>query len=154
MGTHLIVLSEDPLTTSRSLYWRHAMPRLCPFRVRTNSHVLVLHTCETREKHSSENYPQAKVLNFSRRRIHKQKGADTGQWNENSHSILMGKEWAPGISRTVLWGVTWQQQEPWGLLLHIKSMRKVEGVIYKVFSGGKDCPIWFQKLDYTLLLVS
>lgn len=43
--THLIVLSEEPLTTSRSLYWRQAIPRLWPFRVRTNSQVLVLHTC-------------------------------------------------------------------------------------------------------------
>ena len=68
VGTHLMVLSEDPLTTSRSLYWRHAMPRLCPFRVRTNSHVLVLHTCETQGKHSSENYTQRRFLNLNRSR--------------------------------------------------------------------------------------
>lgn len=41
-----MVLSEDPLTTSLSLYWRQAMPRLWPLSVRTNSHVLVLHTCK------------------------------------------------------------------------------------------------------------
>lgn len=41
---HLIVLSELPLTTNLSLYWRQAMPRLCPFKVRTNSHVDVFHT--------------------------------------------------------------------------------------------------------------
>lgn len=43
--TYLMVLSDDPLTTSRSLYWRQAIPLLCPLRVRTNSHVLVLQTC-------------------------------------------------------------------------------------------------------------
>lgn len=42
--TYRIVLSEEPLTTRRSLYCRQAMPRLWPFSVRTNSHVLVLHT--------------------------------------------------------------------------------------------------------------
>lgn len=45
ISTHRMVLSDDPLTTSRSRYCRQAMPRLCPFRVRTNSQVLVLHTC-------------------------------------------------------------------------------------------------------------
>lgn len=46
-----IVLSDEPLTTRRSLYCRQAMPRLWPFSVRTNSHVLVLHTFrrETKE---------------------------------------------------------------------------------------------------------
>lgn len=44
-STHRMVLSDDPLTTSRSLYCRQAMPRLCPFSVRTNSQVLVLQTC-------------------------------------------------------------------------------------------------------------
>ncbi len=43
--TYRIVLSDEPLTTRRSLYCRQAMPRLWPFRVRTNSQVLVLHTC-------------------------------------------------------------------------------------------------------------
>lgn len=47
----LMVLSDDPLTTSRSLYWRQAMPRLCPFRVRTNSQVLVLQTCPTNQQY-------------------------------------------------------------------------------------------------------
>lgn len=43
-STHRMVLSEEPLTTSLSLYCRQAIPRLCPFSVRTNSQVLVLHT--------------------------------------------------------------------------------------------------------------
>lgn len=38
---NLIELSDDPDTTSRSLYWRQAIPRLWPFNVRTNSHVAV-----------------------------------------------------------------------------------------------------------------
>lgn len=46
-----MVLSELPLTTSRSRYCRHAMPRLCPFRVRTNSQVEVFHTYTTIWKH-------------------------------------------------------------------------------------------------------
>lgn len=41
---HLIVLSDEPLTTSLSLYCKQAMPRLCPFKVLTNSQVLVFHT--------------------------------------------------------------------------------------------------------------
>ena len=41
-----MVLSDDPLTTSRSLYCKQAIPRLCPFRVLTNSQVLVFHTWE------------------------------------------------------------------------------------------------------------
>ncbi len=45
-----MVLSEGPLTTSLSLYWRQAMPRLWPLSVRTNSHVLVLHTCKHSKK--------------------------------------------------------------------------------------------------------
>lgn len=44
-----MVLSEEPLTTSLSLYCRHAMPRLWPFKVRTNSQVLVFHTCDRKE---------------------------------------------------------------------------------------------------------
>ena len=43
-ASHLMVLSDEPLTTSLSLYCRHAMPRLWPFKVRTNSQVLVFHT--------------------------------------------------------------------------------------------------------------
>jgi hypothetical protein len=43
-AAHLMVLSEEPLTTSLSLYCKQAMPRLCPFRVLTNSQVLVFHT--------------------------------------------------------------------------------------------------------------
>ncbi len=40
-----MVLSEDPLTTWLPMYCRQAMPRLCPWRVRTNSLVDVRHTC-------------------------------------------------------------------------------------------------------------
>ena len=43
-AAHLIVLSDEPLTTSLSLYCKQAIPRLCPFKVRTNSQVLVFHT--------------------------------------------------------------------------------------------------------------
>lgn len=39
------MLSDEPLTTNLSLYCRQAIPRLWPFNVRTNSQVLVLHTC-------------------------------------------------------------------------------------------------------------
>lgn len=44
MSPYRMVLSELPLTTSLSLYCKHAIPRLWPFNVRTNSHVDVLHT--------------------------------------------------------------------------------------------------------------
>lgn len=44
MSQSLMVLSLLPLTTNRSLYCKHAIPRLCPFSVRTNSHVDVFHT--------------------------------------------------------------------------------------------------------------
>ena len=43
-AAHLIVLSDEPLTTSLSLYCKQAIPRLCPFKVLTNSQVLVFHT--------------------------------------------------------------------------------------------------------------
>lgn len=42
--THLMVLSEDPLTTWLPLYCKHAIPRRWPCRVLTNSLVDVLHT--------------------------------------------------------------------------------------------------------------
>ena len=44
-----MVLSDEPLTTSRSRYCRHAIPRLWPLSVRTNSQVLVLHTYNRRQ---------------------------------------------------------------------------------------------------------
>lgn len=47
LHSHLMVLSEEPLTTSRSRYCKHAIPRLCPFKVLTNSQVDVLHTWGT-----------------------------------------------------------------------------------------------------------
>jgi len=44
MSHNRIVLSLLPLTTKRSLYCKHAIPRLCPFNVRTNSQLDVFHT--------------------------------------------------------------------------------------------------------------
>lgn len=44
MSQRRIELSELPLTTKRSRYCRHAMPRLCPFKVLMNSHDDVLQT--------------------------------------------------------------------------------------------------------------
>lgn len=61
----LIVLSELPLTTSRSLYWRHAMPRLCPFRVLTNSHVEVFHTLMVRSPEAETIYFSSKSTTFT-----------------------------------------------------------------------------------------
>lgn len=94
-GTHLMVLSEDPLTTSRSLYCRQAMPRLCPLRVRTNSHVLVLQTYGTREGCFFENCAQWRLLT-SNRSCYKLTSRSlrltfAGQQNENFHSIFTGK---------------------------------------------------------------
>lgn len=57
--SHLMVLSEEPLTTSLSLYCRHAMPRLWPFKVRTNSQVLVFHTCDRK---GGGNHTETKLL--------------------------------------------------------------------------------------------
>jgi len=61
----LIVLSELPLTTSRSLYWRHAIPRLCPFRVLTNSHVEVFHTLMVRSPEAETMYFSSKSTTFT-----------------------------------------------------------------------------------------
>jgi len=44
MSHNRMVLSLLPLTTKRSLYCKHAMPRLCPFNVRTNSQLEVFQT--------------------------------------------------------------------------------------------------------------
>lgn len=49
-ASHLIVLSEDPLTTYCPLYCRQAIPRRWPWRVRTNSLVEVLHTWWDKER--------------------------------------------------------------------------------------------------------
>ncbi len=58
---YLIVLSDEPLTTSLSRYWRQAMPRRWPFSVRTNSQVPVFHTCtmwQQQNNHdSTDNWP-------------------------------------------------------------------------------------------------
>lgn len=61
----LIVLSELPLTTSRSLYCRHAIPRLCPFRVLTNSHVEVFHTLMVRSPEAETIYFSSKSTTFT-----------------------------------------------------------------------------------------
>jgi hypothetical protein len=61
----LIVLSELPLTTSRSLYCRHAIPRLCPFRVLTNSHVEVFHTLMVRSPDAETMYFSSKSTTFT-----------------------------------------------------------------------------------------
>lgn len=53
-----MVLSELPLTTRRSRYWRHAIPRLWPFRVRTNSQLDVFQTLMVRS-------PDAETMYFS-----------------------------------------------------------------------------------------
>jgi hypothetical protein len=55
---YLMVLSELPLTTSLSRYCKQAMPRLCPFNVRINSHVEVFHTFIVRS-------PDAETMYFS-----------------------------------------------------------------------------------------
>ena len=55
MLNHLIVLSEEPLTTNRSRYCKHAIPRLCPFKVLTNSQVDVLHTWSEEQGRTSKN---------------------------------------------------------------------------------------------------
>jgi hypothetical protein len=39
-----IVLSLEPDTTKRSLYCKHAIPRVCPLSVRTNSQVSAFQT--------------------------------------------------------------------------------------------------------------
>lgn len=44
MSQRRMELSEEPETTMRSRYCRQAMPRLCPFRVRTNSQLVVFQT--------------------------------------------------------------------------------------------------------------
>ena len=59
------MLSELPLTTSRSLYCRHAIPRLCPFRVLTNSHVEVFHTLMVRSPEAETIYFSSKSTTFT-----------------------------------------------------------------------------------------
>ncbi len=60
------MLSELPLTTSLSLYCKQAMPLLWPFRVRTNSHVDVLHTCQRPTAGNIENtFPKQSSMHFS-----------------------------------------------------------------------------------------
>lgn len=56
--TYRIELSELPLTTNRSRYCKQAMPRLCPFKVRTNSQLDVFHTLIVRS-------PDADTIYFS-----------------------------------------------------------------------------------------
>jgi len=54
------VLSELPDTTSLSRYCRQAMPRLCPFSVRTNSHVDVHQTLIVRSPDADTMYRVSK----------------------------------------------------------------------------------------------
>ena len=146
-----MVLSEDPLTTSRSLYWRHAMPRLCPFRVRTNSHVLVLQTCETQDNRSSENYAQTRFLNFNRSRYEfiNRRGLRltfAGQWNENSHSIFTGKEWVPGVTgRPALWGPSGDKSHG-HCCCTSNQWEKSGGLYIKYFQVVKTAPNDFKNL--------
>lgn len=63
--SHLIVLSELPLTTSLSLYCKQAMPLLWPFNVRTNSHVDVFHTFIVRSPDADTIYFSSKSTTFT-----------------------------------------------------------------------------------------
>lgn len=58
-------LSELPLTTKRSLYWRQAMPRLWPFKVRTNSQLEVDHTLMVRSPLADTMYFSSKSTTFT-----------------------------------------------------------------------------------------
>lgn len=62
---YLIELSELPLTTRRSRYWRQAIPRLWPLRVRTNSHVDVDHTLIVRSPLADTIYFSSKSTTFT-----------------------------------------------------------------------------------------
>ena len=57
----LMVLSDDPLATSWSLCWRQAMPLLCPFRVQTNSQVLMLQSLRVLSPEADMTYLIIKV---------------------------------------------------------------------------------------------
>lgn len=57
---YLIELSEEPDTTNLSLYCKQAIPRLCPFNVRTNSHVAVDQTLMVRSPEAETMYLSSK----------------------------------------------------------------------------------------------
>lgn len=63
--SYLMVLSELPLTTSLSRYWRQAMPRLWPFSVRTNSQSAVFHTLIVRSPEAETMYFSSKSTTFT-----------------------------------------------------------------------------------------
>lgn len=63
--TYRIELSELPLTTKRSRYCKHAIPRLWPFSVRTNSHVDVFHTLMVRSPDADTTYFSSKSTTFT-----------------------------------------------------------------------------------------
>lgn len=65
MKSYLMVLSELPLTTSLSLYCRQAIPRLCPFSVRTNSQEEVFHTLMVRSPEADTMYFSSKSTTFT-----------------------------------------------------------------------------------------
>ena len=58
-------LSELPETTSWSRYWRHAMPRLCPFSVRTNSQVDMSQTLIVRSPDAETMYRRSKSITLT-----------------------------------------------------------------------------------------
>ena len=62
---YLIELSEEPETTNLSLYCKQAMPRLCPFNVRTNSHVAVDQTLIVRSPEAETIYLSSKSTTFT-----------------------------------------------------------------------------------------
>lgn len=136
-GTHLMVLSEEPLTTRRSRYCRQAMPRLCPFSVRTNSHVLVLHTWG--HGTNSLRLQQTVLLPHQKPRgTHRQRGlrlTEEGKPTEHLQRPRAGPrhQWGPAGT------------EAQALLWHWEEL----GIVSKILSGGRDCSKWFQNLDYT-----
>merc|ERR1739838_345319 len=58
-------IQRVPVTTSRSWYCRHAIPRLCPFSVRTNSHELVDQTLMVRSPLADTMYFSSKSTTFT-----------------------------------------------------------------------------------------
>lgn len=103
-GTHLMVLSEEPLTTRRSRYCRQAMPRLCPFRVRTNSHVLVLHTWghEANSLRAAAN--RASAPHEKPQGIHRQRGLRLTEERKPTEHLQRpragsGHQWGPSRDR-------------------------------------------------------
>lgn len=65
MSHKRIELSELPLTTKRSLYCKHAIPRLCPFSVLTNSQDVVFHTLMVRSPEADTIYLSSKSTTFT-----------------------------------------------------------------------------------------